>query len=110
MKQPAPPPPIVPQKDRPNVLALQGEIDLHISGTIASALAKMIEKKPKKIVVDLSGVTYVDSSGLSVLIEGMQNVTEYQGEFALSGLQESVRTIFENTSLDQVFRIFPTVD
>ena len=99
-----------PRKDRPNVLPLEGEIDLHVSPGIAEALHGMIEKKPKQLVVDLSRVTYVDSSGLAVLIEGMQNVEEYGGQFALAGLQETVRSIFEIARLDQVFHIFPTVD
>lgn len=109
MKKPAPPP-VIAREDRPNVLALEGEIDLHVSPAIAASLSNMIEKKPKKLVVDLSGVTYVDSSGLAVLIEAMQKVGEQGSEFALSGLQESVRTIFEIARLDQVFRIFPNAD
>jgi anti-anti-sigma regulatory factor len=44
------------------------------------------------------------------LIEGMQNVQEYSGTFALASLQEPVRTIFEIARLNQVFRIFPDVD
>jgi anti-sigma B factor antagonist len=100
----------MPKKDRPNVLPLEGEIDLHVSPGIAKALRVMTEKKPKQLVIDLSHVTYVDSSGLAVLIEGMQNVEEYGGRFALAGLQETVRSIFEIARLDQVFRIFPTVE
>ena len=100
----------LPLKDRPNVLPLEGEIDLHVSPGIAESLRMMTEKKPKRLVVDLSRVTYVDSSGLAVLIEGMQNVEEYGGKFALAGLQETVRSIFEMARLDQVFRIFPTLD
>ncbi len=110
MKKPAPPAVIAPRKDRPNVLPLQGEIDLHVSPIVAAALARMTEKRPSKLIVDLSGATYLDSSGLAVLIEAMQNVGEYGGEFALAGLQESVRPIFEIAKLDQVFRIFPDTD
>jgi len=99
-----------PGKDRPNVLPLEGEIDLHVSANIAASLQMMIEKKPAKLIVDLSRVTYIDSSGLAVLIEGMQNVEEYGGTFALVGLQETVRAIFEIARLDQVFRIFPDTE
>ena len=73
----------------------------------ALQLANLIAKKPQQLVVDLSKVTYIDSSGLAVLIEAMQNVGSYGGQFALSGLQEGVRPIFEIARLDQVFRIFP---
>jgi anti-sigma B factor antagonist len=100
----------MPTTERPNVLPLEGEIDLHVSPRIAQSLAAMVEEKPQQLVVDLSKVTYIDSSGLAVLIEGMQNVEGYGGNFALAGLQENVRPIFEIARLDQVFRIFPDVD
>ena len=96
--------------DVPNVLPLEGEIDLHISPRIAASLGVMIEEKPPRLVVDLSRVSYIDSSGLAVLIEGMQNVEAYGGKFALAGLQENVRPIFEIARLDQVFLIYDHVD
>lgn len=99
-----------PSTARPNVLPLEGEIDLHVSPRIASSLSGMVSQKPKQLVVDLAQVSYIDSSGLAVLIEAMQNVAGYGGKFALAGLQESVRPIFEIARLDQVFRIFPDVD
>lgn len=94
----------------PNVLPLEGEIDLHVSPRVAESLASIIEQKPARVVVDLSKVTYLDSSGLAVLIEGMQNVEGYGGKFCLAGLQDNVRPIFEIARLDQVFIIFPHVD
>ncbi len=96
--------------DRPNVLPLEGEIDLHVSPRIAASLGAMVAQKPAQLVVDLTQVSYIDSSGLAVLIEAMQNVAGYGGKFALAGLQESVRPIFEIARLDQVFRIYPDVD
>ena len=100
----------MPRKDRPNVLPLEGEIDLHVSPNVTASLRMMIEKKPKQLIVDLSRVTYIDSSGLAALIEGMQNVEGYGGKFALASLQETIRTIFEIARLDQVLQIFPDVD
>lgn len=98
------------KKPLPNVLQLDGEIDLHISPEVAESLRAMTAKKPKRIVVDLTKVTYLDSSGLAVLIEGMQNVQEYGGNFAVAGVQESVQHILDIARLDQVFQIFPDVD
>jgi anti-sigma B factor antagonist len=92
------------------VLPLDGEIDLHVSPRVALSLAQMVKKKPAKLVVDLSRVSYIDSSGLAVLIEAMQSVEEYGGMFSIAGMQETVRSIFEIARLDQVFRIFPDVN
>lgn len=93
-----------------NVLPLEGEIDLHVSPRIAASLHTLIAAKPHQLVVDLSKVRYIDSSGLAILIEAMQEVAAYGGKFALAGLQETVRPIFEIARLDQVFRIFPDVN
>ncbi len=70
----------------------------------------MIAKRPKHVVVDLSGVTFIDSSGLAVLIKAMQDVKEYGGKFALAGINNNVRSIFEMARLDQVFLIDPRDD
>src|SRR6266516_2345102 len=110
MKKDASPPGPTPRKNRTDVLPLKGEIDLHVSPSITASLNAMIEKKPRRLVVDLSEVTYIDSAGLAALIEAMQKVEGYGGRFLLAGLQETVRSIFEISRLDQVFQIFPDVD
>jgi anti-sigma B factor antagonist len=99
-----------PRQDRPNVLPLEGEIDLHVSPNVAKALASMIEKKRRRLIVDLTRATYLDSSALAVLIEAMQNIDAYGGKLVLAGMNNDVRTIFEIARLDQVFSIFPDVD
>jgi anti-sigma B factor antagonist len=101
---------MVQKNNKGHVLPLEGEIDLHVSPRISASLDAMIDEKPKQVVIDLTNVTYIDSSGLAVLIEGMQNVEAYGGKFSLVGLHAKVRPIFEIARLDQVFRIFPTAD
>ena len=93
-----------------NVLPLHGEIDLNVSPQIASTFNNMVQAKPPRVVVDLTDVTYIDSSGLAVLIVGMQQVKEYGGKFALVGLQNDVRSILETARLDQFFVTYPHVD
>ena len=92
------------------VVPLEGEIDLHVSPRLAATLNAALKDKPRNLVVDMSKCTYIDSSGLAVLIEAMQNVEKYGGTFALAALQESVKPIFEIARLDQVFRIFPDLE
>jgi anti-sigma B factor antagonist len=99
-----------PRRDRSNVLPLKGEIDLHVSPSVTASLDGIIDKKPERLVVDLSDVTYIDSAGLAALIQAMQKVEAYGGKFLLAGLQETVRSIFEISRLDQVFQIFPDAD
>jgi anti-sigma B factor antagonist len=89
------------------VLALEGEIDLHRSPVIKQQLAAIIDRRPACILVDLGGVSYMDSSGLAVLVEALQKLSSNGGRLGLFGLGQSVRHIFEIARLDQVFRIFP---
>lgn len=91
----------------PAVITPQGELDLHSSPVVKEQLETIIEAKRPKVVIDLSSVSYIDSSGLAVFIEAMQRIMGYGGSFAICGLQENVRHIFSIARLDQVFRIFP---
>ncbi len=90
----------------PNVLALEGEIDLHESPRVKEKLNPLIEQKLPSVFVDLTGVSYIDSSGIAVLIDAMQRIQAYGGKLALFGIRENVRTVFEIARLDQIFRIF----
>ena len=94
---------------RPNVLPLKREIDLHVSPAVTQSLDAMTERKLERIVIDLSRATYIDSAGVAALILAMQEVEAYGGEFFLSGLPETLRSIFETSRLDRAFRIFPHV-
>lgn len=100
----------MPAPKQPNVFSPEGAIDLHVAPETRAALRELIDKKPKRLVVDLSAVPYVDSSGLAVLIGAMQSLEHNGGVFMLAGAQEAVRTILESARLDQYFRVFPSVD
>src|SRR5213596_4204050 len=93
-----------------NVLPLKGEIDLDVSPALTQSLNAMTEKKPERMVIDLSRATYIDSAGLAALILAMQRVEAYGGRFFLTGLHETMRSIFESSRLNQIFQIFPDVD
>jgi anti-sigma B factor antagonist len=100
----------MPDSKSSNVFAPEGAIDLHVSPEMRSSLRAIIDEKPKRLVVDLSRVPYVDSSGIAVLIGAMQSLELEGGVFMLAGAQEAVQTILESARLDQYFRLFPSVD
>lgn len=89
------------------ILALEGEVDLHRSPEVKETLEPLIAKKIPRILVDFSAVTYIDSSGLATMIETLQRIQSYGGKFAMFGLRESVKAVFEIARLDQIFRLFP---
>ena len=94
----------------PKVLALEGQIDLHVSPKVDASLAAVIGEQPSRLVVDLSGVSYIDSSGLAALITGAKNVETYGGKFMLASVQPDVQSILEVARLNQFFLVYPHVD
>jgi anti-sigma B factor antagonist len=92
------------------LITLEGEIDLHASPGVAQQLRDATKERPAKMLVDLSKVTYIDSSGLAALLEGMQGVEFYGGRLYLVAMNEAVAAIFEVSKLHEVFRIVPSID
>jgi anti-sigma B factor antagonist len=91
----------------PDTIALEGEIDMHESPRVKEKLNPIIDRKPAQVFVDLSGVSYIDSSGLAIFIEALQRVHAYGGKLAIFGIRDNVRAIFEIARLDRVFNIYP---
>ncbi|HSP45498.1 MAG TPA: STAS domain-containing protein [Chthoniobacterales bacterium] len=95
---------------QPSVFSPEGAIDLHVSPELRASLRAIIDdEKPKRLVVDLSRVPYIDSSGIAVLIGAMQSLEHEGGTFRLAGPQEGVRLILESAKLDKYFHLFPDV-
>jgi anti-anti-sigma factor len=69
-----------------------------------------LEKGERKFVVDFSNTGYIDSSGLGVLVSLSKKIRELGGELRLSSLNEDLRTLFELTKLDTLFKIADTRD
>ncbi len=95
---------------QPKVFSHDGAIDLHVSPEVRAALREIIDEKPKRLVIDLSRVPYVDSSGLAVLIGAKQELEANGGTFMLAGPQQAVRTILESARLDQYFQLVTDLD
>ena len=88
------------------LVRVKGEVDLswsqQVRRTILDALAKA-----KAVGVELSGVSYIDSSGIAALVEGFQNARGKGQKFALVAASPAVRGVLELARLD---RVFPMVD
>ena len=62
------------------------------------------------VLVDLAGVTYIDSSGVASLVEALQQARSQEAEFALAAPGEGVRRVLELARLDKVFVIHETLE
>ena len=87
------------------VCYVDGEININSSPDIKKSFDKLISKKTPRIVVNLSKVTYVDSSGLATLVEILKNMRAYGGKLRLTNLSAKIKSLFEITKLEKLFDI-----
>ena len=92
------------------LVALSGEIDLVRSPVLRTELMATLDARPSRVVVDLSNVPLMDSSGVATLIEVLQVQRGAGGKLVLCGMQEKVQSVFEITRLTEVFTIVPDRD
>ena len=86
------------------VAAVRGEIDLHNSPELRTAVLDVLLKpNPKKLILNLSEVPYMDSSAIAVLVEALQKVRRAGGKIFLTDLQPRVRGLLEIARLDSIF-------
>lgn len=86
------------------IVTLKGEVDLHYSPEARKKILENLNDK-KHVLVDLSGVKYIDSSGIASLVEGFQRARSLQLEFGLVGVSDAARQVLELARLDKVFQI-----
>ncbi len=98
------------REERATVVALTGEVDLKHSPRIHRTLVELSDERPERMILDLTGVGYMDSSGVGTLVDIYRRVQAYGGRLMLSGMQDKVRSVFEITQLDQFFVMHETVD
>lgn len=97
-------------RDGATIVRPNGEVDLARSPTLRSTLGQVIADGPGRLVLDLSQVDYMDSSGVATLVEALQQCRTRQTALVLSGLQARVRSVFEIAKLDSVFTIRTDLD
>lgn len=86
------------------VVCLDGEVDLSCSPVARKTILDNIQKSDK-LLVDLSSVEYIDSSGIASLVEGYQVSRNLGVDFALVGVSEAAMSVLQLARLDQVFPI-----
>lgn len=92
------------------ILSPVGEIDLGRAPAFREHLYTAQQKKPKRLIVDLGQVPYMDSSGVATLVEAMQTARRSGSKLVLCNMQARVRSIFEIARLDSVFLIVASTD
>ena len=91
-----------------DVFLLEGEIDLHYAPVLRTLLQNKVQTRCRALVIDLTGVTFIDSSGLAAIIEYFRDSGDCEGVLCLAGLNDTLETVFEIVRLDKVIPIFET--
>ena len=96
--------------ERLGLIELSGEVDLYTAPRFKDDLVALIETGVHDIVIDLSQVTFIDSTALGVIISGVKRMREREGRLAIVAGSRLVVRILDITGLDKVLTIFDTRD
>lgn len=94
--------------DGHTVIKVSGEIDLATVSTLKSALAAL-GTTTTPVVIDLTEVGFIDSTGLSAIIIGYRRAKELQRPYCLVGLRPSVAKVFKVTGVNELIPIYATL-
>ena len=91
------------------LVSIAGEIDVGSVGGLRAALSRLLVDGDVHVLLDLAGVTFMDSAGLGVLVGIQKQARIFRGSLAIVAPSRPVRRILELTSLDRVFRCCDTL-
>ena len=95
------------EKEQIALIHVQGDVDMLTSPDLRDRLVPFFRPDIKGIVVDLSGVNFMDSSGIATLVEGLQWSRKQEREFVLAAPGQTVMNALSLTKLDKIFTIKP---
>lgn len=93
------------EHDTWTVVTLSGQLDVATAPGLRQSLQEAQYAGAQRVVVDLSGLEFLDSFGLGVLVGGLRRARLHGGRFVLAGANDRIREILEITSLDTVFQL-----
>ena len=103
----------VTERDGYAILSVRGEVDVYTAPKFRERLIELVSEGKYRIVVDLEGVDFLDSTGLGVLVGGLKRLRskeEEGGDLVLVCTQTRILKVFEITGLTKVFKIYDSVD
>jgi anti-sigma B factor antagonist len=92
------------------VVRFTGRLDFVMAPAVRERLAQSIASGHRHLVIDLSGVDFVDSSGLGVLIDGTRKTRDAGGDLCIADPRDQVRLLMALTGLERIIRRYPTLE
>jgi len=90
------------------VLEVEGEVDVYTSTSLKQEISQSVSEGVKYIVLNLSKVEYLDSTGLGLLIGALKRLRENQGNLVIVSPSMRIMRVFEITGLYKIFNIYAT--
>jgi anti-sigma B factor antagonist len=90
------------------VLDLEGEVDVYTAPLLRQEMLGQADSGNRNLIVNLSQVEYLDSTGLGILIGGVKRLKELDGSLKLVGPSARILRIFDITGLNRIFDVYPT--
>jgi anti-sigma B factor antagonist len=90
------------------IFTLEGEIDLHYAPGLRALFQAKVKARTPALVLDVTGVPYIDSTGLAAIIEYFRDACGFSGILALAGLNDQLKSIFKIVRLDKAIPMFET--
>ncbi|MEU5904102.1 STAS domain-containing protein [Micromonospora sp. NPDC047527] len=91
------------------VLEVHGELDMATSPQLSDGLQQLIDAGDRRVVVDLAGVGFMDSSALGALVVMFKALRDIGGQLSLASVQPAVHSVLTVTSLDQAIDVYDSV-
>ncbi|ADU28632.1 anti-sigma factor antagonist [Evansella cellulosilytica] len=95
----------VKDKGQAKTVHLNGEVDVYTADSLKKVLLPLAEKNNETIVVDLSNVNYIDSTGLGIFIGALKATNKSGSQFKITGVNARIKRLFSITGLDEVIDI-----
>jgi anti-sigma B factor antagonist len=92
------------------VVVPSGRLDVAGAPSLKEAIGDAIKNGAPKLVIDMEGVSFVDSTGLGSVISALKQIRSSEGDLRLAAPNQQVRVVLELTTLDRVFPYFATVE
>ncbi|HUU75635.1 MAG TPA: STAS domain-containing protein [Methanoregulaceae archaeon] len=92
------------------VVSLMGRMDASSSPEAEAGMSRLISSGSRRVVVDMSGLDYISSAGLRVMLASLKKLRNDGGQLVLVGLKPEIRKIFEIAGFHRIFTIYPTAD
>jgi anti-sigma B factor antagonist len=92
------------------VVAPSGRLDVAGAPALKAVIGDAVKTGAPRLVIDMEGVSFVDSTGLGSVIAALKLVRSSKGDLRLAAPNQQVRVVLELTTLDRVFAYYPTVE